>query len=130
MSNERNVRARRAEDTVMSVKAETLVVGDLPNLKTSVENQQKRSIVMLTKESDKDMPVCFSKSIINALIVLLAVLSCFSLAASVYILYDIFSIKYYIALKLNYIPTLEIEESKLKSPREENQFHLTNLLFP
>lgn len=87
------MRARRAEDAVMSVKAETIVVGDPSNFKTSLENQQKRSIVMPKKDSSEEIPVCFSKSMISALIILLACLSSFSFAASIYILCDVFSSK-------------------------------------
>lgn len=91
MSNERNVRARRAEDTV--VKAETLIVSESLKPNSSTDNQQKRSIAV--NELNDEMTLCLNKSTSTLLILSLAVLSSFSLATGFYISYDVCSTRYH-----------------------------------
>jgi hypothetical protein len=84
MSNERNVRARR-EDATLSVRAETVFVADP---KISTDGIRKRSI--LTPNGDVDAGICLNKKATITLFLLIAILSTFSLATSVYIIYDIY----------------------------------------
>lgn len=89
MSNERNVRARRAEDNVRNVRAETLIVGESSEPK--IEGQHKRSIIM---PNDEEMTLCLNKSMTTGLILVLAVLSAFCAATSFYILFDMCSTRF------------------------------------